>query len=84
MDTDSLTRERAYLLWQQAGCPAGRSEEFWHAAVASLVATAPAEPAAPAKKAPPRRAAAPSQGGAKKKPMTSIKPPPAGAPIMPA
>ncbi|MDA8249828.1 MAG: DUF2934 domain-containing protein [Rhodospirillales bacterium] len=25
-------RERAYQLWQQAGCPAGRSEDFWFAA----------------------------------------------------
>jgi hypothetical protein len=25
-------RERAYQLWQEAGCPDGRDEEFWHKA----------------------------------------------------
>jgi hypothetical protein len=25
-------RKRAYRLWERAGCPDGRSEEFWHAA----------------------------------------------------
>jgi len=25
-------RTRAYKLWERAGCPEGRSEEFWHAA----------------------------------------------------
>lgn len=31
-----LVRERAYELWQQAGCPEGRSEEFWFAAEREL------------------------------------------------
>ncbi|SHE69768.1 Protein of unknown function [Kaistia soli DSM 19436] len=26
---DERIRERAYFLWQQAGAPAGRAEEFW-------------------------------------------------------
>lgn len=25
-------RERAFQLWQEAGCPDGRAEEFWHRA----------------------------------------------------
>ncbi len=25
-------RERAYLLWQQEGCPEGRADEYWHRA----------------------------------------------------
>jgi hypothetical protein len=87
MDTESLTRERAYLLWQQAGCPDGRSEEFWHAAAAGLAgAVAPersAEPAPPAKQPAPRRRAGGPAGG-KSKRMTSINPAPAPAPIMPA
>lgn len=27
---DQVVRQRAYLLWEQAGRPAGRAEEFWH------------------------------------------------------
>ena len=34
--------ERAYSLWEQAGRPAGRDEEFWLRAEAEL--TAPARP----------------------------------------
>ena len=29
-------RKRAYELWEQAGQPEGRSEEFWHAARAEV------------------------------------------------
>ena len=29
---DQVVRERAYLLWQQAGRPDGRTDEFWHQA----------------------------------------------------
>jgi hypothetical protein len=29
---DQIVRERAYLLWEQAGCPEGRTEDFWHQA----------------------------------------------------
>lgn len=25
-------RERAFALWQEAGCPDGRADEFWHRA----------------------------------------------------
>ena len=31
-------RQRAYALWEQAGRPEGRSEEFWHQASADLEA----------------------------------------------
>ena len=29
---EQFDRERAYLLWEQAGRPDGRAEEFWHQA----------------------------------------------------
>jgi hypothetical protein len=29
---DQVVRERAYLLWEQAGCPEGHTEDFWHQA----------------------------------------------------
>jgi hypothetical protein len=29
---DRVVRERAYLLWEQAGRPDGRADDFWHLA----------------------------------------------------
>jgi hypothetical protein len=29
---DQVVRERAYLLWEQAGRPDGRADYFWHQA----------------------------------------------------
>ena len=29
---DQVVRERAYLLWEQAGRPEGQSDDFWHQA----------------------------------------------------
>jgi hypothetical protein len=29
---EQIVRERAYLLWEQAGCPEDRQDEFWHLA----------------------------------------------------
>ena len=29
---EQAVRERAYLLWEKAGCPEGRAEEYWHRA----------------------------------------------------
>jgi hypothetical protein len=29
IDYTPKVRERAYLLWEQAGCPMGREHEFW-------------------------------------------------------
>jgi hypothetical protein len=65
MDTDSLIRERAYLLWERAGCPDGCSDAFWLQAVAECAtpataapdAAAVAEPGTATKKAPVRRRA---------------------------
>jgi hypothetical protein len=66
-DFEQLIRERAYQLWEQAGCVDGRAEEHWHAARQELMAgqeaqpvvnsVPPAEPAAsePAAKRPRRR-----------------------------
>ena len=31
-DLEDAIRRRAYELWEEAGCPEGRSDEFWHAA----------------------------------------------------
>jgi hypothetical protein len=28
-DVERRIRERAFALWQEAGCPEGRAEEFW-------------------------------------------------------
>jgi Protein of unknown function (DUF2934) len=33
---EETIRRRAYTLWQRAGRPEGRSEEFWHAAQAEI------------------------------------------------
>jgi hypothetical protein len=40
-DFEEAIRKRAYELWEQSGCPDGRSEEFWHAARAELKAGEP-------------------------------------------
>jgi hypothetical protein len=34
--TDEQIRIRAYTLWEQAGKPEGREEEFWHLAERDL------------------------------------------------
>jgi hypothetical protein len=34
--TDHDIRERAHRLWERAGKPEGREEEFWHAAEQEL------------------------------------------------
>ncbi len=55
-DADALIRIRAYRLWEQAGRPEGRSDEFWFAATDSAAAEAAGATAAgstePAKAAP--------------------------------
>jgi hypothetical protein len=35
-EIEHVIRRRAYELWEQAGCPEGRNEEFWHAARAEI------------------------------------------------
>jgi hypothetical protein len=42
-DIDERVRERAYLLWEQAGGPDGRSEEFWFRARHELENEGPEE-----------------------------------------
>lgn len=32
VDLEPLVKERAYFLWEEAGCPLGREHEFWAAA----------------------------------------------------
>ena len=55
MDSDSRIRERAYLLWEQAGCPHGCSEAFWFRAEADLAAEAEAAALAPSPEKPATR-----------------------------
>jgi len=42
-DAEELIRERAYLLWEQAGQPDGYSEAFWFAARQEIEGETPAE-----------------------------------------
>jgi hypothetical protein len=35
-DLEHAIRRRAYELWEQAGCPEGRGDQFWHAARAEF------------------------------------------------
>ena len=35
-DIEEAIRRRAYELWEHAGSPEGRSDEFWHAARSEL------------------------------------------------
>jgi hypothetical protein len=35
-DHEDRIRRRAYHLWEEAGRPEGRSDEFWHAARAEI------------------------------------------------
>jgi hypothetical protein len=36
-DSTSEIRELAFLLWEEAGCPAGRDQEFWLKAEEQIV-----------------------------------------------
>ncbi len=38
-DTQAKVRERAYLLWESAGRPEGRSDEFWMLAMQEVFAS---------------------------------------------
>lgn len=51
-DIEQRIRERAYLLWEQAGMPEGNGEQFWFAAAAEIE-TEVAPPAEPAVKTAP-------------------------------
>ena len=78
-DRDSRVRERAYQLWEQEGCPAGRHEDHWHDAARLIDADpiAGAEPEAvpaaergstetPKAKRAPRKPAEPEAGAVKR------------------
>ena len=61
--TENVVRELAYELWERAGRPDGRSDEFWFAARFELQRreeTGEAEPAAPVRRRaePPRHESA--------------------------
>jgi len=43
-DLEARIREHAFMLWEAAGCPEGRAEEFWQRAVqVETGSTQPAE-----------------------------------------
>ncbi len=47
-DIEQRIRERAFHMWQEAGCPEDRAEEFWlRARELELGQTQPAETSAP-------------------------------------
>jgi len=71
---EKLIREKAYQLWERAGRPDGRNDEFWHSAKQELEAelaveeigrsldpTAEAPPVAEEKPSPPNGKAAPKR-----------------------
>lgn len=61
---ETLIRERAYAIWEQEGCPAGREFDHWVRA-AREVTTAPVLDMAPKATAKPARKVAP-KGKARK------------------
>ena len=50
---EEMIRKRAYELWEQAGCPDGRSYEFWFAARAEIEAAESLDAEKPGAQAPP-------------------------------
>jgi len=50
---EEMIRKRAYELWEQAGCPDGRSYEFWFAARTEIEAAQSSNRQEPRAKAPP-------------------------------
>ncbi|CAA7623222.1 DUF2934 domain-containing protein [Magnetospirillum sp. SS-4] len=57
MNRDAEIKDLAYRLWEEAGRPDGRDQEFWLRAEAGLTGTAP--PAKPVKSGPAAKKAAP-------------------------
>lgn len=51
---DEQIRLRAYHLWEMDGCPAGREQHYWFAAVTEITAHAMAD--VPVKKQPRKKA----------------------------
>ena len=78
---EEMIRKRAYELWEQAGCPDGRSYEFWFAARTEIEAARspdPQEPRAKAARAGDRVVAAAAKPAVEKSPKApaSVKPKP--------
>ncbi|MDR3401224.1 MAG: DUF2934 domain-containing protein [Chthoniobacter sp.] len=74
-DREIRVRELAYRLWEEAGRPDGRSEEFWRAAETRLAEATPAKA--------PRKAAAkavPAKVSVKASAKLPAKPPAKAAP----
>jgi Protein of unknown function (DUF2934) len=40
-DIEALIRERAYIIWEQSGRPAGRDKDHWFQAAKEVTAKAP-------------------------------------------
>ncbi len=40
-DTESIVRERAYILWEQSGRPHGRDKDHWFQAMKDVAITIP-------------------------------------------
>ena len=61
-DTDTLVRERAYLIWEAEGRPEGRAAEHWFQALEAVYSapmTTPSPMTTPPAKAAPKRVVAP-------------------------
>lgn len=86
-DVDRI-RERAYELWQQDGCPDGRSLEYWLRAEADLAGTTDAAAGAAAEPAPamdePAATAAPARRRAARPKAAIVADAPAPASEQPA
>jgi hypothetical protein len=75
-DQEHRTRELAYRLWEEAGRPDGRDDDFWHAAreltaaqTAEAAELKPAAPPAPEPEPEPARAAPAPAPALKAKPV---------------
>jgi len=73
-ELEHRVRTIAYRLWEEAGRPPGRADEFWHAAVKWLKTHSPVPPQVPAAAPPvavaarPARPAKAAQAKANRKP----------------
>jgi hypothetical protein len=71
-DHEARVRTLAYHLWEAAGRPHGREDEFWHAAERQIASRpAPAQPPAPAS---PATGAAARPTAAKRAPRKAVAP----------
>ncbi|MGE5477056.1 MAG: DUF2934 domain-containing protein [Bacteroidales bacterium] len=68
MSADQEIKDLAYKLWQDAGSPDGRDQEFWYAAEVQVKAAKPAKAKAAAPKASKPKAAPKPKAAAAPKP----------------